>query len=141
MAVCREVPGRRRRVGDRHSHDRRAGRAERRKDAGGGGTQEVARLPAGRERRRGVSARYEAKIAQIEQGQSGRAATAALHETFEEYARSYVCDRRLGRSTGRPLEASSRRGYLTILDNQLLPYLPQGVRIDEVSTDMVEGLL
>ncbi len=88
-----------------------------------------------------VSARYEAKIAQIEQGQSGRAATAALHETFEEYARSYVCDRRLGRSTGRPLEASSRRGYLTILDNQLLPYLPQGVRIDEVSTDMVEGLL
>lgn len=88
-----------------------------------------------------VSARYETRIAQIEQGQGGRAATAALHETFEEYARGYICDRRLGRSTGRPLEESSRRGYLSLLDNQLLPYLPRGVHVDEVSTDMVEGLM
>lgn len=88
-----------------------------------------------------VAEAYEMKIAKIVQGGTGRPATAALHETLSDYAKNYICRQRLGRSTGRPLEEASKRGYLSVLDRQVLPYLPQGVRVDEVSTEMVERML
>ena len=83
--------------------------------------------------------RFETRLRE-ELGRS-RGGSPRLDLTLEEYATEFVTKRRLGRSTGRPLEASSRMGYESLLRNQILALMPEGVTVRQVTPDMVESMV
>lgn len=85
-----------------------------------------------------VAARYEARIASA--SDDGEASE-ALAMPFVDYALAYVGGMRLGRRSGRPIEASSRYEYERLIRNQVAPLLPAGVAVCAVTADMVEAMV
>lgn len=84
---------------------------------------------------------YEAKLAALEKIGVKSRANPTLNKSFEEYAKVFINNKKLSRSSGKPLENATKLGYLMTLEKQVLPYLPNGVLVSEITPQMVEEML
>lgn len=83
--------------------------------------------------------RFEDKLAE-ELGHRGQGSQ-NLSRTVIEYGTDYINNHKLSRTTGRPLEDSSRSGYISTMKNQIEPYLPNDLLVCEVTPEHIENLL
>lgn len=88
-----------------------------------------------------VSKAYESKILALTTAGTINHNSPALQKRFQDYATEYIYNRKLSRSTGKPLENMTKKGYLLTLNNQVVPNLPQDVKVCNVTHEMVEDML
>lgn len=88
-----------------------------------------------------VSKAHESKILALTTAGIINHSSSALQTRFQDYATKYINDRKLSRSTGKPLENMTKNGYHLTLKNQVIPYLPPDVKVCDVSHEMVEDML